>query len=127
MTKNLSEDSGAYFAAESFCSPAIGVAINRATERLSNGPMTLKVARPTVPPALLYAPNMIANIAVTITAARHGFGKNFKRQTPSGISQPNIYQKLRSVRQRHSATKKLADDFACPAILQGHLHCPTTA
>jgi hypothetical protein len=98
-----------------------------ATERLSNGPMILKVARPTVPPALLYAPNMIASIEVEIAAARHGLGKNFKRQTPRGISQPNMYQKLRSVTQCHNATKKLTGDLACPAILHGHLNCPITA
>ncbi len=69
--------------------------------------MMLKVARPTVPPALLYAPNKIATADVLNDATSHGLGKYFSRQIPNGINQPNTYQKLRSVRQFHSAIKKL--------------------
>ena len=89
--------------------------------------MMLKVARPTVPPASLYAPNKIAKIDVEIAAALHGFGKNFNRQTPKGINQPNMYQKVLSLTQRHNATKKLTGARAWAAILQGHLNSPDTA
>ena len=49
--------------------------------------MMLKVARPTVPPALLYAPNKIATADVLNDATSHGLGKYFSRQIPNGINQ----------------------------------------
>ncbi len=63
------------------------------------------MARPTVPPELLYEPNPSATIEVINEAASHGLGKCFRRQMPNGINQPKTYQKLRSVKQRTSATK----------------------
>jgi hypothetical protein len=70
---------------------------------------------------------MIANAAVAIDATSHGFGKYLKRQTPSGISQPNTYQKLRSVTQCQRAMKKFTGARAWPAMFHGHLICPAIA
>ena len=88
--------------------------------------MMLKAARPTVPPAPLYAPNMIAKPDVVMDATSQGLGKYFSRQIPNGINQPNTYQKLRSVRQFHRATKKLTGALAWSAMFHGHLSCPAT-
>jgi len=74
--------------------------------------MMSKVARPTVPPALLYAPNIIANTEVAMAAARQATGKNFSRQIPNGSSQPNTNQKLPCFRQCQSAMKKLTGALA---------------
>ena len=86
--------------------------------------MILKVERLTAPLALMYALNKIATTDAAMDAARQGPGKNFSRQIPNGSSQPNTYQELRSVRQCHSATRKLTLTLAAAAICQGHLGCP---
>ena len=48
--------------------------------------MMLKVARPTVPPALLYAPNIIANTEAAMDAARQARGKTSAAKFPTAAA-----------------------------------------
>src|SRR5436190_13691487 len=91
-----------------------------AADRLRSGPATLNIDRATFPPpASTYAPNARAVNAEIIDARTQGRCRRRNLNAPSGSSQTNTYQKLRSNTHRRRPAEKLRSDRNSDTIFHG--------